>query len=164
MDNQQMVLEVKLFAFLVVVNAAPIVAQYLLPNLRTPIDGGRSAKDHRRWLGHSKTWRGLFSGLVAGVITSWLLGFPPLHGLMLAGLSLAGDLITSFIKRRLDFKPSSQAPILDQFFEVTLPLALAQHLYALSTLGATGVFGAFVVFNWGISPLLFRIGLRRRPY
>ncbi len=159
-----MVLEVKLFAFLVVVNGAPIIARILIPTWQAPIDGGHSSKDRRRWLGHSKTWRGLVSGLIAGIAAGWLMDLPPVHGLLLASASLLGDLLTSFIKRRLDFKTSSQAPILDQFFEVSLPLALAQHFYQLSTLGAVGIFTAFVLFNWGISPLLFKLGMRKRPY
>ncbi len=169
MDNiemmvQALVLELKLFALLVIVNGAPIVARNMFPLWNVAIDGGRKAWDKRAWLGKSKTWRGIIAGTSAGMLTAVLLGFPWLHGLLLSTVSLSGDLLTSFIKRRLDLKPSSQAPILDQFLEVSLPLGVAQYLYPLPTLNALGVLVAFVLFNWGISPLLYRMGLRKKPY
>ncbi|OZG72214.1 hypothetical protein BTA51_17425 [Hahella sp. CCB-MM4] len=159
-----MVLELKLFTLLVIVNGAPILARNVFPSWNAAIDQGRKAWDKRPWLGKSKTWRGLLAGISAGILTAFLLGFPWLHGLLLSAVSLSGDILTSFIKRRLDLKPSSQAPILDQFLEVSLPLGAAQYLYPLPTLNAIGVLVAFVVFNWGISPLLYRMGLRKKPY
>ncbi|WP_020408067.1 CDP-archaeol synthase [Hahella ganghwensis] len=161
----EVVLELKLFALLVIINGAPIVARNLLPMLNAAIDGGKVLPwDKRPLLGKSKTWRGLMAGILAGMLAATLLGFPWQHGIILAIASLCGDLLTSFIKRRLDFKTSAKAPILDQFLEVSLPLGVAQHLYALNTLNAVGVLAAFILFNWGISPLLYRLGWRKKPY
>jgi len=97
----------------------------------TPVDFGKSRKG-KRILGDGKTWRGFFGGGFAGVILGLLLigissifdsnrlwGYMDLWtgiGIIfcLSFGSLLGDMLGSFIKRRLNIERGKKAPILDQ--------------------------------------------------
>jgi CDP-2,3-bis-(O-geranylgeranyl)-sn-glycerol synthase len=104
-----------------------------------PIDGGRSLSDNQPVLGPGKTWEGFITGFCSGVLVGILqviigpyllaviiqyLLIPlelvpivlitvPLVILVALG-ALVGDLIGSFIKRRLKISRGRPAPILDQ--------------------------------------------------
>jgi len=97
-----------------------------------PMDFGKTIKG-RRILGDGKTWRGFFGGGMAGVVLgSILMGIAYLFGkeavwgyggiwggvgiiICLSFGSLLGDIMGSFIKRRLGIARGKKAPILDQF-------------------------------------------------
>ena len=93
----------------------------------TPIDFGRNYSDGQRIFGDGKTFRGLFFGVLAGIITGilliWLsstfsLTFLPQHTLtsvsLLALGALLGDLGKSFIKRRMGKVRGEKWPVADQ--------------------------------------------------
>ena len=93
----------------------------------TPIDFGRNYSDGQRIFGDGKTFRGLFFGVLAGIITGiiliWLsstftLTFLPRHTLtsvpLLALGALLGDLGKSFLKRRLGKVRGEKWPVADQ--------------------------------------------------
>ncbi|MFA6225224.1 MAG: CDP-2,3-bis-(O-geranylgeranyl)-sn-glycerol synthase [Methanoregula sp.] len=93
----------------------------------TPIDFGRNYSDGHRIFGDGKTFRGLFLGVFAGIITGmlliWLSGtyaltFLPLHTLtsvsLLALGALLGDLGKSFLKRRMGKVRGEKWPVADQ--------------------------------------------------
>jgi len=97
-----------------------------------PMDGGRTIKG-RRVLGDGKTWRGFFGGGFAGIAfglilmgISYIFDKENLWGYIgfwkglciivcLSFGSLLGDIMGSFIKRRLGIERGKKAPILDQF-------------------------------------------------
>jgi CDP-2,3-bis-(O-geranylgeranyl)-sn-glycerol synthase len=94
----------------------------------TPIDRGRNFRDGRRIFGDGKTWRGLFSGILAGIggglLQIWLSGAYGLETLpvhtwlsvtLLATGALLGDLCKSFFKRRLGKERGAKWPIADQY-------------------------------------------------
>jgi CDP-2,3-bis-(O-geranylgeranyl)-sn-glycerol synthase len=96
------------------------------------IDGGRSFLDGKPILGSHKTIRGFFAGLVIGTLVGFVehvlfqashrfpflsvIPFSPsfLLGFVLSLGALVGDLMDSFIKRRLDIPPGSSLPVVDQ--------------------------------------------------
>ena len=96
------------------------------------IDGGRSFLDGKPILGSHKTIRGFFAGLVIGTLVGFVehflfeashrfpflsvITFSPsfLLGFVLSLGALVGDLMDSFIKRRLDIPPGSPLPVVDQ--------------------------------------------------
>jgi len=98
----------------------------------TPVDFGKTWRG-KRILGDGKTWRGFFGGGLAGVVFGLILigisyffdsenfwGFGPFWknvGILfcLSFGSLLGDMLGSFIKRRLGINRGQKAPILDQF-------------------------------------------------
>ncbi|WP_156302672.1 CDP-archaeol synthase, partial [Methylogaea oryzae] len=85
-------------------------------------------------------------------------------GAWAASWSMAGDLFSSFLKRRRGLPASSRATGLDQIPEALLPaLALTPWL----PLGITETLAVLTVFFAAeilLSPLLYRLGIRRRPY
>jgi len=93
----------------------------------TPVDFGRNFSDGHRIFGDGKTFRGLFFGVLAGIITGilliWLSGtftltFLPQHTLtsvsLLALGALLGDLGKSFLKRRIGKVRGEKWPVADQ--------------------------------------------------
>ena len=128
----------------VAANAAPVLIALLLgPRLARPIDGGRRGRDGRPLLGGSKTWRGLAASLVAtAALSAWWLG-DPRTGLAVAALAMAGDLASSYLKRRRGLRSGADAPGLDQLPESVLPLLALRGPLAL---GAAEVLVATLAF------------------
>ena len=129
-----------------------------------PIDGGRLFSDGRRILGRHKTWRGLFSGILASGLFSLLAGFGGVFGWVFGLLALVGDAASSFIKRRMGLQESARAFGLDQIPEALLPMLLAAVWLPVGWLQVVLVTGLFLVANVLLSPLLYRLGIRRRPH
>jgi CDP-2,3-bis-(O-geranylgeranyl)-sn-glycerol synthase len=116
-----------------------------------PIDGGRTWNG-RRLLGDGKTWRGTAAGTAAGVVlavalnavnsaVSAVLGFPlPTFPLVVAVTlafgAMLGDILASFLKRRLDRERGAPTPGLDQLDFVVVSLGLTA-LVAPRWFGAT---------------------------
>ena len=88
-----------------------------------PLDGGRTWVDGQPLLGNHKTIRGTASGLAAGVIVG-LIQLQPLRGALLSVGAIGGDLIVSFVKRRLRLKPGAMFPVADQMGFIVLAVAL----------------------------------------
>ena len=98
----------------------------------TPVDFGRSING-KRILGDGKTWRGFFGGGLSGIVLGMIMiGIAILFGAtevwgygggwtavcIISSLSfgsLLGDMLGSFIKRRLGIARGQKAPILDQY-------------------------------------------------
>ena len=77
------------------------------------LDGDTKFIDGEPILGNHKTVRGTLSGIIAGTLTGILQGQPYRGALMAIG-AILGDLIVSFIKRRLKLPPGAMFPIADQ--------------------------------------------------
>lgn len=95
---------------------------------KIPIDMGKNWRDGRRIFGNGKTWRGLFGGVLSGVLlgfvqisvqnSGFLLQLPRLTILsviLLATGALFGDLVKSFFKRRLNKKQGEEWLFADQY-------------------------------------------------
>ncbi len=146
-------------------NSAPVLANDLFRDRFTaPIDAGRKFFDGYPLFGASKTWRGAFSACVLTPIAAWVLGLELVIGLAFAAAAMAGDLLSSFIKRRLNRPVSSKAIGVDQIPEALLPLLVVQSHYALGIMSIAGIVMAFTLIEITVSPLLWKLGLRKRPY
>ncbi len=77
---------------------------------------------------------------------------------------MAGDLLSSFTKRRLRLKPSSMAPGLDQVPEIILPLFVLAGTLGLGALDIIAGVATFWIGEVLISRLLFALRIRDRPY
>lgn len=148
-----------------VANGAPILARRLLGRrLGWPLDGGLVLADGQRLLGKSKTLRGVVSALLLTPLAALALGETAWLGALIAAGAMAGDSLSSFLKRRLGRAPSSQALGLDQIPEALLPLLLVRGWRELDGLTLIGLVVAFLVLELLLSKLLYRLRIRRRPY
>lgn len=115
-----------------VANATPVLVSKLLPWTPHPLDRGKNWFDDRRLFGNTKTIEGLIAGILAGTATGLaeqLLGVIEAgleRGLILSTGAIVGDLLGSFIKRRLGLPPGSPAPLLDQLDFLAGALAAAK--------------------------------------
>jgi CDP-diglyceride synthetase len=124
MNGSQVLL---LLLLVLIANVTPVVVALALgKRCNAPLDLGLVLPDRRPLLGPAKTIRGVIASLLATGLAAALFGFPPAAGAGFAGLAMAGDLGSSFIKRRLGLPSSHSAPLLDQLPESLLPLWLMQ--------------------------------------
>jgi len=150
---------------LITANGAPILARRLLKHrFYRPLDGGLNLADGEPLLGASKTWRGLIAALFLTPLMAWLLGLSLWFGLLFGLLTMVGDLLTSFIKRRLGMQASSMALGLDYLPESLLPVAVLAPSLGLSVLEVLVIIVLFMALALLLSRLLFWLGIRKRPY
>jgi CDP-2,3-bis-(O-geranylgeranyl)-sn-glycerol synthase len=143
----------------------PILAKNMLRDrFSGPLDRGLKLRDGYPLFGKSKTLRGLVSSVACTSIAAPLLGLAWPIGAMLAAASMTGDLLSSFIKRRLGLQPHAQASGLDQIPEALLPLLLVRHPLYLTAADVALLVAAFIVAEVGLSRVLFRLHFRDRPY
>ena len=102
----------------------PVLAFFFGPQGDAPLDRGRCLKDGRPMFGLNKTLRGLVGALLSGPIFAVILLLPAWLGLTSAAVSMAGDLGTSFLKRRLDRPEGEEHLFLDHSLEGALPLII----------------------------------------
>lgn len=154
-----------MFLLLTLANGAPVIAHGVLrQRWSSPVDGGRLWRDGRPLLGKSKTWRGLVAGVLSCALLSFVVGIGALFGALFGALALLGDLCSSFIKRRFGLTPSARATGLDQIPEAILPMLFAAAWLQLGWLEVLVPAGLFVAANMMLSPLLFRLGIRKQPH
>jgi CDP-2,3-bis-(O-geranylgeranyl)-sn-glycerol synthase len=145
----------ELLLLLVVANGAPVALGLLLgPRCNQPLDAGRLFFDQRPWFGASKTIRGILAAIVASALCAPLLGFTYIHGALFGGLSMVGDLLSSFIKRRLGFPSSCSRPGLDQLPETLLPLLVMWPAHRATVLEMAVVITVFIVIDLLLSRLI----------
>lgn len=151
---------------LLVANGAPILVR-LLPGLRRwsrPVDAGREMADGERLFGDHKTWRGVLGAILLTGIAAWMLNLPLWLGFLFAALSMLGDLLGSFGKRRLHLAPGSAAPGLDQLPEALLPLLILQRPLGLDWPDILVSILLFMLLDLVLSRGLYYLGIRRHPW
>jgi len=105
-------------------NAAPVIF-----GGGKPMDLGKTFFDGKPFLGSHKTIRGFFAGIIVGTLVGLVqtlifeqvlfqyssqFQYSILLGFVLSLGALTGDLIESFIKRRLNHSPGRSLPVADQ--------------------------------------------------
>ena len=159
------VLIAKLLVLLSIANGMPVlIKRAFRERFSHPLDLGARFMDGRRVFGPSKTIRGALASLMFTTAAAPLLGLEPIIGALTGSMAVIGDLLSSFLKRRLDFAPSSQAIDLDQIPEALCPMLVCALLLPLSALDVILVVAAFSVAVIVFSPVLHRVGLRDRPF
>jgi hypothetical protein len=158
-------LVLRLLVLLTLANGAPLAARTLLgERWSAPIDGNRPFVDGRPIFGRSKTIRGAAFAILAASAGAPLVGFDWRIGTLVGGLAMAGDLVSSFCKRRLGLPPSSPALGLDQIPEALFPLLACRAPLALAACDIALGVGIFFVGEVLASRLLYAVRLRDRPY
>lgn len=157
--------ELFLLLLLVVANGAPLAARVALGNrLTMPLDGGLSLHDGRRLFGASKTVSGLAAGILATAVLAPLVGLSWPIGLLIGGFAMAGDLFSSFIKRRLGLESGAMALGLDQIPESLFPMLACKPLLMLSWYQILWLTLGFMLADLLISRLLYHLGMHHHPH
>ena len=155
----------QLLTLIIIANGSPILIRLLLnDSFDLAVDFGQKLPDNRRVFGDSKTWRGIVAALASTAIAAWLFGYLVTTGLLVAAYAVLGDLIASFIKRRLSMPPSSMAPLLDQVPESLLPAWMLMHIFKLDMMSVIILVLTFIIVELGLSHILYKWGIRKRPY
>ena len=146
-------------------NGAPILARKIFGNKGNfPVDAGVHFIDGRRIFGAAKTWRGIFSAPLLVCPLALIIGLSLFAGALVAVGAMSGDLLSSFIKRRVGLPDSAEAPGLDQVPESLIPSLLLMPILQLGLVDVLVLVLLFGVLDRIVSKLLFRLGIRQRPY
>ncbi|MHA2423205.1 MAG: CDP-2,3-bis-(O-geranylgeranyl)-sn-glycerol synthase [Candidatus Thorarchaeota archaeon] len=154
-----------------------------------PIDGGRYYKDGRRILGDGKTIRGFVVGVFLGTMTGigQFLAAPYLHPLLeiyvvvtpamehvlymtipaaflLSLGALTGDLVGSFIKRRIDIKSGNPSPVLDQLGFILMGLIFAAPILQPEAVYVIILVTITLAIHWISNALGYLLGLKEHPW
>ncbi len=161
----QLILILQFLVLVTLANGTPVIAKKLLGGfLNQPVDCGAAFSDGQPLFGASKTIRGI---ILAILITT---GFAPVIGLewkigfTAASMAMVGDLLSSFVKRRLKMLPSSRATGLDQIPECLFPALACRSIMGLTVLDITAVVVIFFVGEILLSRLLFIWNVRDQPF
>ncbi len=152
-------------ALLFAANGAPVLINKALGKRGAwPVDNGLKLRDGHRLFGSTKTWRGLCSAVLFTGLAAIFSGIEPLTGALFGALAMTGDLMASFIKRRMGCAESSRARGLDTLPESLLPIWLLKEPLALGLIDIILVVALFFMIEELISPILYRLHIRKRPY
>ena len=155
----------QLLILLMLANGTPVIAKRLLGSrFAFPLDGNATFFDNRPVFGESKTVRGILLALIVPAAGAPLVGLEWTTGLTVGAAAMAGDLFSSFTKRRLKMPPHSMALGLDQVPESLLPLLACRAKLGLSALDIVVGVLVFLIGSLLMSRLLYRYGIRERPY
>jgi hypothetical protein len=155
----------QLLVLLALANGTPVLAKKLLgARLAWPLDGGLRWFDGRPLFGASKTVRGVVLAIVVTAAGAPLIGLDAATGALVGAGAMAGDLASSFVKRRLNRPPSSRATVLDQVPEALLPVLACSAALELSGWEIAATVVLFFVGEVAVSRPLYRLRLRDRPY
>jgi hypothetical protein len=150
---------------LTVANGTPVVVKLLLGSRWSlPIDGNFELADGRPLFGPSKTVRGVLLSVLATSLAAQILGLGFAIGLLVGIAAMAGDLASSFLKRRLGRPASSKATGIDQIPEALLPALACWHPLSLTIVDVVAVTALFMAGDILLSRILFKLRLRDRPY
>jgi CDP-2,3-bis-(O-geranylgeranyl)-sn-glycerol synthase len=160
-----LIADVQLLLLLLTANGSPVLTKRILGNRwAVPLDGGARFIDGRPLLGASKTVRGIAVGIAVPSACAPLVGLDVGLGALVGATAMAGDLASSFIKRRLKRPSSSQAPGLDQIPESLLPALACRSQLALGLWDLALVTAVFLIGEIALSRLLYKAHIRDQPY
>lgn len=154
-----------------------------------PIDGGRNFRDGRRILGNGKTIRGFVVGIFFGTLTGigqvliapylrpvlsqfvtitpemdYVLSISVPVAFLLSLGALTGDVIGSFIKRRVNVKSGDPSPFLDQMGFIIMALIFAFPLMMPSPVFVMILILTTLGIHWLSNALSYLLGLKKNPW
>jgi CDP-2,3-bis-(O-geranylgeranyl)-sn-glycerol synthase len=154
-----------------------------------PIDGGRIFHDGRRILGDGKTIRGFMVGVFFGTLTGigqflaapylrpilalfvtitaemdYVLSISIPAAFLLSLGALTGDVVGSFIKRRVSVKSGDPSPFLDQVGFILMALIFAFPLMAPSPIFIIILILTTLGIHWLSNALGYLLGFKKNPW
>ncbi len=161
----QLVQILKFLVLLTLANGTPIAAKKIFGSrFSFPLDAGNKVWDGRPLFGPSKTVRGILASILVTTASAPLLGLDLTIGATAASAAMAGDLFSSFVKRRLNFPPSSQALGLDQVPECLFPMLACREALSLTAADIALGVAIFFIGELILSRFLYHLHFRDKPY
>ncbi len=155
---------IKIIILLWAVNLTPVLLGMLFEKKwDTPLDNGKIFIDKKPVFGSHKTIRGLLGAIAAGGCIGLMLGLSFWVSLSAAILSMLGDLLSSFIKRRFNLIEGTEIPVLDQIFEGGFPFLSIAPAYSLPPGHIFYLLIFFILTAWLAVRFLTRV-LRAEPF
>ena len=159
----------------------PEIAKKYLAKLAVPIDSGAKWRG-AEILGKNKTWRGLVVGVVTGIIVSGIQAILFLNidffrnntlidygrvnfflfGFLMGGGALFGDLVKSFIKRRLARSPGKPWFPWDQLDWIAGAMIASSPFYAPSPMVAAVTAVLYVSVHLCSDRIVYHMGIKKR--
>jgi CDP-2,3-bis-(O-geranylgeranyl)-sn-glycerol synthase len=159
------VVVLQLLILLMLANGTPVIAKKMFGDRYSyPLDANLTFADGRPIFGRSKTIRGVALALLVTTAGAPIIGLAWQIGLLVGSFAMAGDLFSSFCKRRLGLPSSSRASGLDQILESLLPVLACRDLLALTAADIVVCVVVFVIGEVVLSRVLYAFRLRDRPY
>jgi len=154
----------QLLFLLAVANGAPILARNMLgDHFGQALDFDLILYDKRRLLGPSKTIRGVIAAVALTGVAGIPFGMSFATGAIFGLCAMVGDLLSSFIKRRFNIKPSDSALGLDQGLEALFPLLFLAAHFELRSTDIVILVVMFFFVEIALSRLLYWMHVRKRP-
>lgn len=156
-----------------IANMFPVIVPKggMLKPLFFPVDFGRQLGGQRVF-GEHKTFGGILAGIVGGVISAYLvfsliLGYfvwdlSIWYGVLSGAGALLGDLLKSFVKRRLKIKDGGVLPFFDQLdfiLGATFFLVLGGFEISWEAFWLTIIFTP--ILHLGVNILAYKLGLKK---
>lgn len=143
----QPLLTLQMLILLTLANGTPVIMKDILGGrFASPIDRGARFTDGRPLFGASKTFRGVFFSILITSACSPLVGASWRIGALLAAAAMAGDLFSSFLKRRMNLPAGGGRAIgLDQVPESLFPLLACRSTLPLRALDIVATVVIFFV-------------------
>ena len=128
------------------------------------LDGGRTWVDDQPLFGDHKTVRGTFSGIIVGIALG-ILQMQPLRGVLLSVGAIGGDIVISFIKRRIKLKPGAMFPIADQMGFIVFAVLLVSLVQPSPTWErAVAILIATLPIHYLTNVIAWALKLKRNPW
>jgi CDP-2,3-bis-(O-geranylgeranyl)-sn-glycerol synthase len=142
---------------------------------KTRLDFNLNFPDKKPFLGEGKTVKGTFFGAMAGIIAVFLVNYyfqgkVPIindyfeYGMLLAVGAILGDLIGSFIKRRMNIERGKPVLVLDQLDFVVFGVLIGSLIHSISAelfiVICVVTLIAHKLSNW----IAFKIKLKKVPW
>src|SRR5271165_1927441 len=119
----------RLLFLMILANGTPVVAKKILGDrFSRPLDNGARCSDGEPLFGASKTIRGILLSVLLTMVSAYFVGLGFKIGALVGSAAMAGDLFSSFLKRRLRLTASSRAIGLDQVPEFLFPLEVRSYV------------------------------------
>ena len=146
---------------LILANLSPVLSAKLFPKMNAPVDFNKKWKG-KRVFGSHKTWRGVATMMCVGLLSGYLVLGSIKYGLLTGVGVVAGDLLTSFIKRKINLKPGASFEPWDSEILVACVIIATWDLFnAFEVLGimlaAPFIYKAFNVLG-------FMLKLQKNPW
>jgi len=163
--NLDLLLAIKVLLLSLAANGAPVLGKRLLGTRgAVPIDAGLTFIDGQPLLGRSKTLRGLALSVATTVPLAMLLGYSWQLGLAFSAMTMLGDSLSSFTKRRLGIPASGKFRGLDQIPEAALPMWVCRAPLGLGGADIVVLVAVFIAGDFVLSKVMYRLGIRENPY